>query len=90
MPVSPSLELKWPRHDADHSPPSSVEVTSDYISNTLYAFMAYFTMSKLVLSFVKKCFGPTVDYNMVFRFSDQVHLRTSAKFTSQCTIALLN
>ena len=40
MPVSPSLMLKCPRHDTDRSPPSSAEVTSDYISNPLYASTA--------------------------------------------------
>jgi hypothetical protein len=42
MPGSLSLGVKWLRHEADHSPPSSAEVknASSYISTPQYIFMA--------------------------------------------------
>jgi hypothetical protein len=36
-------EVKWPRYEADHSPPSTVEVKNEWrscISHPPYAFMA--------------------------------------------------
>jgi hypothetical protein len=43
-----SLGIKWSRHEADHSPPSSAEVKNEwsYTSSPQYAFMACCSVKK--------------------------------------------